>query len=466
MANSIQDPKPLINDVALKIANLAYQYGLPLILVDITKQQSISKEAIINQFSNMSQFLNASDEYIVRPNCDTYYSTAFFDLSGGPLIIDIPITDSQYYMMPILDAFTNVLMKSDTSVGSPGTRTGQTQGGQYLLVRDTYIVSELQKMTYQIIKCPTDMAWAIGRFQVNNPNSEDFDVDGGGYVINLQNQLSINPYQVNTPLSDSSYDYGTDSPNKIIANMSISDFFNRLNTLLINNPPTLADEPAIHLFKTIGVGSGMIFDISKFDEDTQEAMNALPQSITQELGGKSSTLTSTKWSINLNSKMGDFGTDYPLRAAIAYNGLGANLVADAAYYGTYCYGSDTNNLLSCSDGQKYQLFLDPIPPQNAFWSITMYNQNGYFIDNPISRYGVGHNAQYTLNLINNGDGTQSTTIYIQNDPISDKDTNFPNWLPAPADGNFNVMIRVYWPDPSVVDENKPSWIPPAVELVS
>jgi hypothetical protein len=457
MSNSNQNSNLPVEQNPVDIANQAFMYGLPLVLVDITKEQNLQKGCAINAFKNISEFCDSSDKFVVRPNCDTFYSSAFFDLTGGPLLMTIPVTGIQYYMMPLLDAFTNVID------GSPGTRTGQTQGGQYLLVGSVGIPNGTDTSGYTIIKCPTDMVWAIGRFQVNNPDLTDEEINGGGYVESLQNQLSITPLSGNKPLSDSNYSYSNGTPNEIVASMTISDFFNRLNVLLVNNPPTKEDDIAMTQFATIGVGTGLTFDETIFSSDIQEDMNAIPVQITNQLDGIAATLTDTKWSINLNPKMGDYGVHYKLREGVAYNGLGANLVADAAYYGTYCYGSDENNLLSCNDGQRYALNLNPLPPQNAFWSLTMYDQDGFFVSNVMNRYGLGHDSEYPLTLVDNGDGTQSTTIEIYYDPNSE-DNN--NWLPAPATGNFNVMIRVYWPDPSVIDEKNPSWIPPAVERVS
>jgi hypothetical protein len=93
------------------------------------------------------------------------------------------------------------------------------------------------------------------------------------------------------------------------------------------------------------------------------------------------------------------------------------------------------------------------PPVNAFWSVTMYDPQSYFVENSIKRYAISS----WMPLKHNNDG--SLDIYIQHEsPGTDKESN---WLPAP-DGNFNVTMRMYWPrteGPSIIDG---SWKPSAV----
>ncbi len=117
-----------------------------------------------------------------------------------------------------------------------------------------------------------------------------------------------------------------------------------------------------------------------------------------------------------------------------YIGLGANIPEDAIYP-TCTVDADGN---AFSGGNKYVIHFDKgkTPPVNAFWSITMYDQDGFFIDNPINRYAIGDRN----NLKKNSDG--SVDIYFQNiSPGKDKESN---WLPAPS-GSFNLCLRMYWP---------------------
>jgi hypothetical protein len=150
----------------------------------------------------------------------------------------------------------------------------------------------------------------------------------------------------------------------------------------------------------------------------------------------------------------DYGTDYVLRAAIAYRGLGANLIDDAFYASS----STTADGTKFSSDNKYLLHfdIDRIPPVNGFWSLSMYNDKIMFVANPIDRYSLGSLSDPPL--IKNSDG--SVDIYIQRDAPDSAVMN--NWLPAPANGGFQMTLRLYWPQQPVLDK---SWIPPAVQPV-
>jgi hypothetical protein len=97
-----------------------------------------------------------------------------------------------------------------------------------------------------------------------------------------------------------------------------------------------------------------------------------------------------------------------------------------------------------------------LPPAQGFWSLTMYDANYFFVNNPLNRYSISARQDLKSNL----DG--STNLYIQKDSLGADEES--NWLPAPP-GDFILMLRMYWPDesdPSIVDG---SWKIPPVKKV-
>ena len=149
--------------------------------------------------------------------------------------------------------------------------------------------------------------------------------------------------------------------------------------------------------------------------------------------------------------LANFGTDYGIRAIVALIGLGANLPADAIYPSAFVDGDGK----PLSGANRYVLRFDKeqTPPANAFWSVTMYNAQSFFVANPITRY----NIVAWMPLKYNKDG--SLDVYIQRDPPGkDRESN---WLPAPA-GEFSLTMRVYWPKESMLNG---IWKPPAIQLV-
>jgi hypothetical protein len=154
------------------------------------------------------------------------------------------------------------------------------------------------------------------------------------------------------------------------------------------------------------------------------------------------------WAITLD--MGRYGTNYPYRAFWTFFGVGGNLAEDAVYPLTEVDGEGA----PLDAANKYILHFDKseIPPVDAFWSLTMYDMDGYLVTNPINRYALGDRSGMKLG----SDG--SLTIYIQNE--SPGDDRQANWLPAPKVGRFKVALRLYAPRKEVSDGR---WSPPPIK---
>jgi hypothetical protein len=152
------------------------------------------------------------------------------------------------------------------------------------------------------------------------------------------------------------------------------------------------------------------------------------------------------------TRTGLYGTDYLQRAFITAVGLGANRPQDAVYP-----MSQRSSLLEPYEGgHSYTLRFakGKLPPVKGFWSLTMYDEQMFFVANPINRYSMSLRTDPKL------DADGSLVIHIQNEsPGTERQAN---WLPSPK-GKFHLMLRLYWPDenePSILDG---SWVIPKVE---
>ena len=159
--------------------------------------------------------------------------------------------------------------------------------------------------------------------------------------------------------------------------------------------------------------------------------------------------------LEILTETGIYGTNYLNRAVVTAIGLGANRVQDAIYP-----FSQKNAEGKPYDGANKYVMHFPrrqLPPVRGFWSVTMYDSQYYFVNNPLNRYSISPRQ----NLKTNPDG--STDLYLQKDsPGPDKESN---WLPAPT-GKFILMLRMYWPNegsPSIING---SWKIPAVKKVA
>jgi len=428
----------------------AVVYGLPLVIMDVTKRVSTNvpgpqpnAHAPVNQFGNALKYPPASDHTVVRLNIDTLYSWAWFDLSKEPMVLSVPDTHGRYYMMPMLDAWTNVF-------ASPGTRTTGNKAGHFAVTGPGW-KGALPKGVKDI-KAPTNTVWIIGRTQTNGP--KDYAA-----VNALQKHYQLTPlsafgkpYTPPPGIVNPAVDMKT-APADKVAKMDAATFFTTLARLMAANPPPAADTPVLALLARIGVNPGQDFDPGTLDPAVAKGLENSVQIALEKLQAAAKTTGKpvNGWNVP-PMNVGEFGTDYGLRAVVALIGLGANLPADAIYPNAFVDGDGK----PLSGAHRYVVHFDKgqTPPANAFWSMTMYDAQSFMVENPINRYDIAG----WMPLKYNQDG--SLHVYVQKDsPGKDKEAN---WLPDAA-GDFSITMRVYWPKPAMLDGR---WTPPPVKRVN
>jgi len=436
---------------ALKAGVEAVVYGLPLILIDLTKEKStnVAKPenfaAPVNQFVNVRAFPDASFKDVVRPNVDTLYSSAFLNLSAEPVVLSVPDTRGRYYLMPMLDAWTNVF-------ASPGKRTTGTKAGHFAVTGPDWTGTLPKGVTE--LKSPTNIVWIIGRTQTNGP--KDYAAVHAiqeGYKLTPLSAFG-KPYSPPVGKVDPNIDMKT-PPIEQLQKMSAESFFNRLAALLKTNPPPASEAPILERLKAIGVTPGETFDPGKLDPAVAKGLQRSLSVALEKLqaAAKQTGAPVNGWRIP-PMILGNYGADYGARAVVALVGLGANLPQDAVYPSAFVDGEGA----PLAGEHKYVIHFDKgsPPPARAFWSITMYGADSFLVANPINRYAISS----WMPLKRNADG--SLDIYVQRQsPGKAKESN---WLPA-AENEFNVTLRLYWPEekaPSILDG---TWKPPAVTRV-
>jgi hypothetical protein len=442
----------LTNEQIIQTLKEAYEFGFPLIVMHATQQVGTNVDKVytngriaapINQMSSATQFPDDKFRDVVRPNNDTYYSSASLDLKSEPMVLQIPNTNGRYALFPLLDAWTNVFF-------SPGKRTTGTDAQTYLITGPAWSGEVPANMKQ--VKSPTNLVWLIGRIQVNN------EKDGATTVKKIQDGMKLIPLSAwgkpfVAPAGKIDPAIPQKTPNDIVLSMPVTDYFNLLNKLMIDNPPAAADADMLKKLAPLGIAPGGTFDASKFPSTIQDSINSIPtwSKNNMIINGLSNAKPVNGWSVNAG--LGDYKTNYAYRAGVAFGGLGANLDADAIYPASM---TDIDGVPYNGSKHKYVWHIDAgkEPPANAFWSLTMYDNNGFLCANPIRRFAIGDRN----NLKKNADG--SVDIFIQKDnPGKDKESN---WLPAP-DGPFNLLLRIYWPKEEMTHGN---WIVPGVKKQS
>ncbi|HTC07349.1 MAG TPA: DUF1254 domain-containing protein [Acetobacteraceae bacterium] len=437
------DPKPT-EEQAHAIAVDAYVYLYPLITMDITRKQLTNTtegfgRGPMNAFSNVPAYPPASDKTVVRTNYDTLYSIAYLDMLKEPVVVSVPDTAGRYYLLPMLDMWTDVF-------ASPGWRTTGTQAANFLVTPPGWSGTVPADMIR--IAAPTPYVWIIGRTKTDGPSDyEAVRKIQAGYKITLLSEWGKTPTPPTLKV-DPSVDMKT-PPRQQVDTMPAGKFFAYAAELMGQQPPHVTDQPILAQMKKLGIEPGKPFDIANVDPIVAKALETAPEDGQALMDWKVPTVAriANGWSMNTDT-MGVYGNYYLKRAIIARLGLGANLPEDAIY--------PLN--LADEDGKpldganRYTIHFDKAtaPPVNAFWSITMYDPDGFAYPNNLNRQAVSSWMPFKYNA----DG--SLDLYFQNEsPGPSKEAN---WLPSPK-GGFNVTMRLYGPKPDALTGR---WNPPPI----
>jgi hypothetical protein len=433
------------------LARDAYLYAYPIVSMDITMRQatnvpdatSINLRAPVNQFAHARAYPKADEKDVVRYNFDTLYSMAWLDVSSEPMILSVPDTQGRYYLLPMLDMWSEVF-------SVVGSRTTGTKAGTYAIVSREWSGSLPPGVV--VIVAPTPGIWILGRTKTDGP--ADYD-----NVHKVQDGFKL------TPLSqwDTSYvpprhqptDPSVDTKTPPLIQVNKLDgvaMLTRLAELMAKYPPHANDYPILFRLRALGIEPGQAFDAAKLDKSTLSIIDKAAKDALDEMQVAMTKMGDkvNGWNIGRDN-LGTYGTWYLRRAVIASGGLGANLVEDAVYPTAFVDGKGE----PLNGARKYVLHFEKgrTPPADAFWSITMYDKDGFQSPNPIDRYAIGSHDK----LATNADG--SIDIYVQADsPGKDKDSN---WLPAPRD-SFQPTMRLYSPRTEVLDG---TWAPPPFQKV-
>jgi hypothetical protein len=354
----------------------AYLYFYPLVTMDITRRQLTNVEPGTggvggppNTFVNIPTYPSADMKVVVRPNFDTLYSSAWVDLTKEPVIVSVPDTNGRYYLLPMLDMWTNVF-------ASPGWRTTGTQSGDFAIVPPDWRPegADLPEGA-QRIYAPTFHVWIIGRTKTDGP--EDYDAVHkiqAGFKITPLSRWGKAPEPVAVKI-DPSVDMKT--PPKIqVDTMPAGKYFAYAAEIMKLQPPHITDQPIIARMRRIGIEPGQSFDIDKVHPAVKQALESAPADAQNLMAWKVPTLATVVngWSMNTDT-MGVYGNYYLKRAIVAQLGLGANLPEDAIY--PLNIGDAQGRPLDGTSNYTIHFDKEALPPVDAFWSITLYDPQGY-----------------------------------------------------------------------------------------
>jgi hypothetical protein len=392
-----------------------YVWGLPLVIMHRTRAMHCSQggPGVLRHRKELS---TARSRTVVAPNNDTLYSTGWYDLSCGDLRLDVPPMDhpDRYWSVMLLDAFTHVTYVSRRLYG--------VNGASVVLTYDPN-VEQNHAIAADKIAIGTPTVWVLVRTLVDGP--EDLD-----QVRAVQEKITVTA-PTGHPSGPTERPPGR--PDEVHTAGSL--FFDELRQALKIDPPANW-HPRLTSEQQDLLENGA-------DPEALEAGVSLGHSRVQDFGTGADKFENG-W--GTRSKGAQFGDDVSLRAAFAqYTLAGHHRVENCGY------GAVQDNTGEPLDGSHpLTLHFPPgeEPPTGAFWSLTVYEPDMFFYDNPLNRYSLGDR---TPGLKRDEDGL---TITIGGNRPAD----ISNWLPAPA-GPYRLALRIYEGRQDVVDA---TWFPPSL----
>ncbi len=412
-------------------ATLSYVYVLPLVVMDLTKEAATATEtagefkAPLNQFAVMTKYPDATFRVVPRTGLDTLFATAWADLSTEPLVLSVPDTGGRYYVIALFDMWSNVF-------ASIGKRTAGTGAENYLIAGPGWD-GAVPENVGQVYRSATRYVWVNGQMQADG--SKEYDA-----VNALQAQYKL------TPLGQ----WGTDwapparapgpavvqagQPVEVVRAMTAEQFYGRAAALMADNPPAPGDSKAVARLSRLGVRPGDEVDSSVLTGPAVWAMKTSMKLLGLLEWAATKGKTDRGWMV-MPADMARWGTDYVNRAGISLIGLGAIWPEDIQYPTAFKDGDGAS--LDAANAYVLHFDTDQMPPNNATWSVSMYDPDGWYVPNALDRYHLAPWMPLTINA----DG--SLDIWISADsPGSEKESN---WLPAPKAGPFNLTVRIFWP---------------------
>ena len=414
------------------LAAQAYIYGYPLMEYERVRQTVPD----LNTIYSLTSFANPDVDPIwtaigggKRPNTDTFYSLAELDLSQGPVVLSVPDMGDRYYSFQLTDPETNV-------VDYIGSRKTASDPGQYAIVWADGPQGPIPDGA-TVVKVPYSSILMLGRTLAGDAKDQ-------AEAIKLIDQYSLTPTGGPPPV--------TPQPKPGLS------YLDAISAAMTTNPPPAQDDPELAKLAKIGVGPNLtvadagLGPLARLSAGLAVKLTAALLPTLAQLQQLVSAVQNKGWAIP-DSAIGDFGTNYLLRAGVAQVGLIANTPEEAMYSSALL----DSHLVPLNGRSTYDLHFAPgeTPPTDAFWSVTVYDGNGNLVQNPEKKYSVS--SSRPNELVTRPDG--SIDIIFSNTDPGDPTAN---WLPTPK-GSFGVYLRNYVPQQAALDG---SWTPPGIKRVS
>tara|TARA_R110002110_G_scaffold205066_1_gene416706 strand:- start:103791 stop:105209 length:1419 start_codon:yes stop_codon:yes gene_type:complete len=431
----------------------AYMYGYPGLKFASIRSQWINDPSSSfaskgNAYTHYRQLVDPSYQAGTSMNRDTLYSLAFTYVGEEPLVFTFPANPENRYMtIEFTEWYTDAL-------GYMSQRTVGNKAAAYLIHNSGW-EGEIPEGIDGVLESPTPWVLAVGRtYTTNTPDDLKIAnrIQDGYKIYPLSEWGKKNPREA-TPIESVLQAFPAGDP---LATMKT------LSAAMKENPPPARDEALVKQFGLVGIGPLAITEIDKLDQYTQRGLQratADAQAYLQEVSEAMGSITNQNrtvngWKYNPNNwcRMAESGDFLGRAATQALSGGIENCVEEAVKLRVF---KDSNgNSLNGDKRYILKFAKDQIPKVDAFWSITLYDNNFNLALNSANKYAI-RDIDPAIKYGKDG----SLTIILQRDQVTDPDVN---WLPTPEGEDFNLFFRAYLPDQGFIDQ---SYVPPSIDIV-
>jgi len=371
---------------------------------------------------------------LAYPNPHVLYSTAWLDLSEGPVVLSTPKLNAHNMVIAMVDSRGRVF-------ASAGARETGALPSEIAIVGPNWSGDIGRGL--KAIRAATNRVWLIARTPI--------DRDDPQLALRLRRELYLTPIRrPDAPALERGPEPGLPGwPARDVASFGAEAFFRRFAGIIGERPASRHEATLIHELARIGFVPGGSFELDRLPP-------LIAASVEQGLARAIHTIATHPFAADPESgspwavyaRQPGVAEDPLLLAALAHNALALNMAEDAHYF-VAGIDADGNPL---NGAHRYRLHFEEFrtPQVEGEWSLTAYDLNGDLPEPANGRFGLSSHDRLRFNA----DG--SLDLRIQRDPpVSLLE---PNWAPCPA-GDFRLVLRAYWPRQSILGG---AWRPPSV----
>ncbi len=383
----------------------------------------------VNVWGHARALITHELRVIETPNTETLVSTAVVDLEDGPIVVVHPEFDERYFRTSVWELRGDTHTISQKRDGShpapyallPADWTGTVPDG----------VKTIRTHSRYILVAPH--IGVAGEDDLAQANA----VQDGLRLVALEDwdgsRREVEPGRPMRPLRRP----GTDVPPELL-------FFEELCETL--KDVTLPDDELAFARQAgrIGVTLTDGFQVEQLDQATTVGLSRAVPDAQSILEHKARMLTPVQpggtWMVSFDLAGED---DWLFRGAVGWKHVWGDLPDEILF--PFARIDEHGEALSGTRCYTLRFAAGEQPPARS-WRISMFDLDGFFIDNPIRRYGIGNMGEERLQVAADG----SVTLYIQHEPPAGGEQA--NWLPAP-EGGFFLALRMYQPEERMASGN-------------